>query len=192
MVNRLTLEPSIGDVTGLDSIQVTPNRTTVYTLTAENSAGQDSEAVIVTVKLPPAIIGLAADPEAVNPGGSSTLRWTISGEAEHLVIDQGVGDVTGKTQAVVHPAVTTTYRLTASNSAGSDAEEVTVAVKPDITSFTAKPTTITPGSGSSPAMGRFWQCIEPEDRSTCRRGHRVDKCGSEAGRDHYLQIDSHQ
>jgi hypothetical protein len=76
---------------------------------------------------PPQIHAFTADPPVVAPGGAATLRWTVTGGGT-LVVEPGVGDVTGAASTVVHPVTSTTYTLTATNAGGSDGAEVTVTV----------------------------------------------------------------
>jgi uncharacterized protein YkwD len=79
----------------------------------------------------PAITSFAASPSQIASGQSSTLTWTVSG-ATTVAIDHGVGDVSRLTSTSVSPAQTTTYTLTATNSAGSTTATalVTVASSP--------------------------------------------------------------
>ncbi|MBL0311446.1 MAG: hypothetical protein IPP78_01775 [Holophagaceae bacterium] len=72
-----------------------------------------------------------------------------------------MGAVTG-TSKVVSPSNTTTYKLTATNSAGSVSAIATVTVDsapqpPSISSFIATPSTITPGQSSTLS----WTVSEP-------------------------------
>ncbi len=105
-------------------------------------------------KTAPSIGSLTATPSTINEGDSSTLAWTVTGSpTPTLSINQGVGTVTG-TSTSVTPTTTTTYTLTATNSEGNDTKTVTVtvnpaAVAPNITSFTATPSTINEGDSST-------------------------------------------
>jgi hypothetical protein len=45
----MTIEPDVGDVTGLSSVEVSPVETTTYTLTAENAVGSVNAETTVTV-----------------------------------------------------------------------------------------------------------------------------------------------
>ena len=66
----------------------------------------------------PVINWLTANPATgSSPGEPVTLRWSVS-RATSLQIDNGVGDVTGSNSITVNPSVSTTYRLTATNSSG--------------------------------------------------------------------------
>ena len=146
----LSLSPGIGSVSGT-SLAVHPNTTTVYTLTASNSAGSVAATVSVSVSgSPPGISVFTASPSSITTGQSSTLSWTVSG-ATSLSINQGIGTVSGSSRTVA-PLATTTYVLVASNAAGSVSASVTVAVtlpKPSIASFSATPTALTSGQSTT-------------------------------------------
>jgi YHYH protein len=102
----------------------------------------------------PVISSFTATPNSIVSGGSSSLNWTVMGDGVTLSIDQGVGTVTGSSR-VVSPTITTTYVLTAQNSAGTVTQPVTVTVTPAtpglpvISSFTATPSSINAGSSSN-------------------------------------------
>src|SRR5205814_2309445 len=66
----------------------------------------------------PSILSFSAAPSTVTAGQPASLTWSVNGAAG-ISIDNGVGDVSGATSKTVLPAVTTTYTLTATNSAGS-------------------------------------------------------------------------
>ena len=97
----------------------------------------------------PTIDSFTALPSTIDEGGSSTLEWSLSGEAATTVtIDNGVGEVTGSSSVEVSPTDTTTYTLTASNANGSDTETAQVTVSgtdPD-----PDPTPAPPGSVDAP------------------------------------------
>jgi uncharacterized protein YkwD/single-stranded DNA-binding protein len=75
----------------------------------------------------PAISSFTATPSAITAGQTATLSWSVSG-ATTISIDNGVGDVSALTSKAVSPTQTTTYRLTATNSAGSASAPATVTV----------------------------------------------------------------
>jgi hypothetical protein len=124
---RFFLTPEGGWVTGT-SVVVQPLATTTYTLTAEGPFGSATRTVTVTVSAPqpPTIGTFTATPAAISAGQSSILAWTVVG-ATSLSIDPGVGTVAGATVSVT-PTATTTYRLTATNAAGSMTALATVTV----------------------------------------------------------------
>ena len=78
-----------------------------------------------------------ASPRKISGGETATLRWSVKGLPESLVINNKVGNVKGRSSVRVNPARTTTYTLTARNSLGSATAEVKVDVVPQIVSFTA-------------------------------------------------------
>ena len=148
----LEINKGVGPVTGTER-NVKPSTTTTYTLTAKNDQGSVTKDVTVTVNPAaekPTINSFTATFDTINEGEKSLLEWEVSG-ATTLSIDQGVGDVTGKTSKFVSPTKTTKYTLTATNDQGSVTKDVTVTVNstaataPKINSFTADPDTIVAG-----------------------------------------------
>ena len=139
--NFLTLTPSVGTVTGT-SVTMTPKVTTIYTLTATNSAGSRSATATVFVLPLPAISSFVAYPSNLAAGQSTTLSWTVAG-ATILVVNPNVGVVAG-TSVKVSPWATTTYTLLAGNANGWRTATVTVTVgsPPVISSFWASPSTV--------------------------------------------------
>ncbi len=103
----------------------------------------------------PAIDSFTATPASVSQGNKTTLAWSIVG-ATSISIDNGVGDVTGKSSVEVTPSVTTTYQIKAQ---GTDAASfstaratvtVTAAVPaPVISSFSANPPAISNGGAAT-------------------------------------------
>jgi hypothetical protein len=105
----------------------------------EGSVDHESLECSLTLNQPaqPRVTSFAASPSSINPGGSSTLSWTITGtQPITLNIDNGIGDVTGSAGKTVSPTQTTTYTLTATNSAGTAKEKVTVTVENTGKSYT--------------------------------------------------------
>ncbi|MEA2030269.1 MAG: cohesin domain-containing protein [candidate division Zixibacteria bacterium] len=88
----------------------------------------------------PTINSFTASPTSIIQGGSSTLSWDVS-NAEEIVINEGVGTVSGPTgSSSVSPTVTTTYILTATNSTGQVSAGATVTVS-------------SPGENTAPVVG---------------------------------------
>jgi len=96
----------------------------------------------------PSITSFAAAPSAITGGQSATRSCTVTG-ATSISISPGIGAVTGSS-AVVNPAVTTSYTLTATNTSGTATASATLTVvaPPVITSFAAAPATIANGQGT--------------------------------------------
>jgi hypothetical protein len=72
------------------------------------------------------ITSFSANPSTIAPGGASTLAWSAR-DATSLSISPGVGPVSGSS-AVIHPAATTEYVLTAKNAVGTATARTTVTV----------------------------------------------------------------
>lgn len=107
----------------------------------------------------PTIHSFTAAPTVIQPGGSATLLWQVSG-ATSLSISPGIGPVSGGSVAV-RPAATTTYTLTAANAAGSTQAKATVTV------------------GSPPPVAKpfFLQNLDEIDRATTTPTVLVDAAG---------------
>lgn len=76
---------------------------------------------------PPVITTFTADPQTINPGGSSVLRWATS-HATSVSIDNGIGAQPASGSVTVSPAATTTYTLTATGPGGTASAITTVTV----------------------------------------------------------------
>jgi peptidoglycan-associated lipoprotein len=73
------------------------------------------------------ITSFAAEPSTIEPGQSSTLRWSIS-NATDMSIDHGVGAVQSQGMRQVFPRTSTSYALTVRGPGGMDSRSVTVEV----------------------------------------------------------------
>ena len=154
---EISIAPGIGTVgarTG--TVVVTPSSTTEYTLTATNASGTVTDVQTVVVGNGALVESFTATPEAINPGQSSTLAWTVSGTDTPespltLTLDPGGIDVTGLSQTVVSPGSTQEFTLTATNEFGSNQDTTTVRVgaPPLIESFSAAEPFINPGDQTS-------------------------------------------
>lgn len=137
----------IGAVAASGSQAVSPTQTTTYVLTARNPYGEASAQVTIQVTpgTLPRIVKFAAAPPEIVAGESSTLVWLVENATEVTI--SGIGRVEPAGTREVNPVSNTTYTLTAHNSRGDVTATATVAVIPRvrIVSFTANPTSITPG-----------------------------------------------
>ena len=97
------------------------------------------------------IVRFQAQPSSIKPGQSSTLDWQVFG-ADTVTISE-VGAVPGNGSKQITPAQTTTYTLTAHNSAGDATASATVVVDakpfPQITACQVQPTAIKPGDAAT-------------------------------------------
>jgi uncharacterized protein YkwD len=75
----------------------------------------------------PTVTSFLGTPSSIVAGQSATLSWSVAG-ATSVTITGGIGTVSSTGSQLVAPAQTTTYTLTASNSAGSATAQVTVSV----------------------------------------------------------------
>lgn len=79
----------------------------------------------------PIINLFSASSSILTEGESATLSWAVT-DATTVTIDQGIGNVALSGSTSVSPASTTTYTLTAINSAGSSVATVVITVNPAI------------------------------------------------------------
>jgi len=122
----VNIDQGIGQV-DLAGIQVvSPATSTVYTLTATNSAGTVTGSAVTNVNsaplppagTPPVIKVFSSNPSAVDSGSPSVLFWNVTG-ATSVSIDQGIGRVDFTGIKVMSPATSTVYTISATNSAGT-------------------------------------------------------------------------
>ena len=94
---------------------------------------------------PVAVLSFDAEPGSIVAGESTTLTWSVSGSQPiSLEISPDVGDVSGESSVTISPSVATTYTLTASNSAGTDAATTTVSVSEvPVVSVNVEPSSVT-------------------------------------------------
>lgn len=114
----LTLYPGTRDVSALTTIDVTPDQTTTYTLSAELDGVVVSREATVVVDELPVINSFTVSDELIAPAENTTLAWDVSG-ADTIVITPLPDAVAASGTAVVSPAETTRYTLTAANGSGS-------------------------------------------------------------------------
>jgi hypothetical protein len=144
--NSVNIDPGVGTASPAGSITVSPTSTTTYNLIATGLTGSTARSVTITVNPPPVTANFDVTPTAITVGASAVLQWNVAG-ATTVRIDPGVGNVPLSGGQNVTPTATTTYTLTASNSASSVTRAVTVIVNPPsiIASFSANPQSINAG-----------------------------------------------
>jgi hypothetical protein len=125
----------------------------------------------------PGIRAFTSSPPVIESGAVAQLVWSATG-ASTLSLDQGVGDVTGRTSIYVSPARTTTYTLTATSSAGSVRRRITVTLQPPPPAPLGKGATyyVSP-SGRDSADGRTprtaWRTVAKVNASPLKPGDNV-------------------
>lgn len=152
-----SIDNGVGAVNSTTAVTVTPAQTSTYTLTVTNAAGAiDTRTTTITVVPPPAISSFSSNAATISEGGNALLTPVFSNGAAS--VDNGIGAVTSGTSFAVSPNTTTTYVLTVTNAAGSQATRsvaVTVVPLPTINSFSAARSTIT--AGESVALNGAFQ-----------------------------------
>ena len=151
----LTIEPTVGAVSpvsyGSTTVQVTAS--TTFTLTATGLNGSSTATCQVSVTQVPVITSFTATPSTYPAGGGPVvLAWNVTG-ATTLTIDQGVDAVTPPTvgNKTVLVGATTTFTLTAMDSAGRVLETAMVTVLPPVVNPTVNGTVV--DIGGQPAAG---------------------------------------
>ena len=119
----VSIDQGIGQVDVAGTRVIQPAQSTVYTISATNSAGTVSRSAVTTVNstspaavgTPPVIITFS---NYLNSDGTSTLWWNVTG-ATSASIDQGIGQVNIAGTKIVSPAIYTVYTISATNSTGT-------------------------------------------------------------------------
>src|SRR5215469_15560091 len=76
----------------------------------------------------PRITSFTAEPDSIQRGQSSTLRWEVTGQTTNISIDQGIGVVQATGNRRVFPTSSTTYTLTAMGPGGTSTGRATINV----------------------------------------------------------------
>lgn len=125
--DRCAILPGIGDVAPSGSIVVSPQQTTDYTITAYGPGGISIDSVELTVADEPTAT-LTADEIIIDSGGSAILSW-LATNARQRTITPDIGAVAFNGSALVQPARTTLYTLTATGDGGTAHAYVRVHVR---------------------------------------------------------------
>jgi hypothetical protein len=137
--DSVSIDNGIGNVALTGEIPVSPVSTTFYTLTAKNFAGeatagtqimvtgeQTTQPVTPTVTAP-TIVTFYTDRIIITPGEHVTLSWDVVGATDVTITP--IGQVNTKDSVIISPSNTTTYTMTATNSAGQSTAGITVTVQ---------------------------------------------------------------
>ena len=76
---------------------------------------------------PPVIGVFSNNPATINPGGTSSLLWNVTG-ANSVSIDHGIGLVNAAGIKLISPAATTVYTMSATNSTGTVSKSAMIIV----------------------------------------------------------------
>ncbi len=105
----------------------------IYFKVQDNSGDWSKERYVIINVVPigavkPTISNFQANPAVIIEGQNITLLWNVL-DAKTVSIVPDVGDVPQQGSRVLTPGTNTTYKLTASNDAGTVSEETSVSVK---------------------------------------------------------------
>lgn len=103
----------------------------------------------------PTVSSFAANPAIVTVGQSSTLSWNVSG-ATAITIDNLIGTVAASGSIAVTPQQTTTYTLTATNTAGTTTAQAVVTVNTAPSAPPATPTLVSAAAKSASEVDLVW------------------------------------
>ena len=157
--NNIRVGTATAGTTSWNDAGLTASTIYAYKITAQDPAGNSSAqspSVNATTLTPalPIISSFGANPASIIAGQETRLSWVVSNTTS-LTVNQGVGTVTGGTAALVRPATTTVYTLTASNNAGATTASTTVTVSPDTQAPTA-PANLAAAAVSSSQINLTW------------------------------------
>jgi hypothetical protein len=141
---KVTISPTLGDVSLTGSQNVSPATTTAYTITASNAAGSVTATTTVTVNVAPApkITSFTATPPVSPAPGSPVVLSCQATDAVSITMN-GILFLPGTATYKVYPTVDTNYTCIATGAKGqTDTQTLTVKV--------TQPTP--PGGGSPPTI----------------------------------------
>ncbi len=123
------IQPGLGSVPLNGTTTVSPNQTTIYTITASGPGGIVTAEVQIEVQpiAGPPRINFTPSSITISRGQSASLSWTAA-IAQKVYIDNGIGTVPTTGSISVTPEHTTVYSLTATGVGGSSSAQVFVHV----------------------------------------------------------------
>lgn len=104
----------------------------------------------------PEIVSFAVSPDAIEPGGSATLIWSVR-NATSISIDHDVGGVGAQGAVQVCPLYSTTYKITAMNSAGVRSRYITLTVSYGSYSDSSSIIDCDPVTGRNTSVDMRWE-----------------------------------
>ncbi len=173
--SSVTINPDLGSMALNGSTVVSPSATTTYVLIASNAGGAATATVMLTVNPSvtanpnapanpaspaPAVTNFSVSPSSINTGDSAMLQWETTG-ATSVFIEPEIGYVPLSGSQAVSPTNSTSYVLTASNTASTITSSTTLNVKPSPPygrSYSPQYPSSSPGS---PAQVNFFDINPP-------------------------------
>ncbi|MBN2463306.1 MAG: fibronectin type III domain-containing protein [Dehalococcoidia bacterium] len=115
---NLTIDQGIGEVTATGSIELSPTKTTAYTLTATNAGGTVSKSVVIYVNPPPPPVADTTPPIiksvlALSETETETVVTWVTNEPSSSKVEYGETTEYGST--ATSDELTTTHSITLSN-----------------------------------------------------------------------------
>ncbi len=127
-----TIEPGIGGVATPGNLEVCPDTTTTYILTAQNpdgsSTAQTTLLVATGTELKPVISFFTANPANIETGECTTLSWGKVDYATSVTINNNIGGVATPGSTEVCLTGTTSFVMTAVGPGGTSESELIVVV----------------------------------------------------------------
>ncbi len=153
---RSDKDGDIGTTKTLKTSSLSVGEHSIFLMVQDNNDAWSTETrssvrVLPAVTAPAKVVSFVAAPNAIEPGGTSTLAWNVS-NAETITINQGIGAVESHGAVVVSPTSTTTYTITAAGGGATATAQVTVTVgAPNlkIVFFEADPESVASGDEST-------------------------------------------
>ena len=122
------IDQGLGTLPTQGSREVSPERTTTYTLTADGPGGSASNQFTVIASVPPRpSITFDADSRTITQGQTTTLRWNVTG-ASRVSIAPSIGSVDANGSATVRPSASGPFTLTADGPGGTASRSVAISV----------------------------------------------------------------
>lgn len=104
----------------------------------------------------PEIIGFTVSPVNIDSGDSATLKWVVK-NATSVSIDHDIGGVGAEGQVQVSPSYSTTYAITAINSAGVRSRYITLVVSFDQYAVNSDTVNVDPVTGRNASVDMAWE-----------------------------------
>ena len=117
----------VGNVNTSGTATILPGGDITYTITATGPGGTVAKSVAIDVHIPPQI-SFSVDKSQIVGGDTATLTWSVTGDADTMSINPGIGGTNLSGTQVIQPSQDTTYTAVASGLGGTDTEQLTVEV----------------------------------------------------------------
>lgn len=117
----------VGNVNTSGTAMILPGGDITYTITATGPGGTVAKSVAIDVYIPPQITFSVDKPQLVG-GDTATLTWSVTGDADTMSINPGIGSTLLSGSQIISPTQDTTYTAVASGLGGSDTTEVSIEV----------------------------------------------------------------